>query len=94
MKTTTRQTQHIAYVACPEAWGVEPTQEDRESFCALVEDRLAAWYPGHTVEAYVDEYALESRVMTDDDAIDARELCSVIGNDVWADWCAGVEVES
>ena len=81
---------HIAYVCTLDGWGDgEPTQEDRESFCALVEARLSAWYPGRTVEAYVDESALDSRVMTDDDTIDEADLCSTIGNDVWADWCGG-----
>ena len=81
---------HIAYVATLSGWGDgAPTQDERESFCALVEERLAQWFPGRTVEAYVDESALQSRVMTDDETIDERELCATIGNDVWADWCAG-----
>ena len=84
---------HIAYVCTLDGWGDgEPTQEDRESFCALVEARLSAWYPGRTVEAYVDEQALDSRVMTDDDTIDEADLCSTIGNDVWNDWCAGERI--
>ena len=81
---------HIAYVCTLDGWGHgEPTQEDRESFCALVEARLAQWYPGRTVEAYVDDQALDSRVMTDDETIDEAELCSTIGTSVWDDWCGG-----
>ncbi len=95
MKTAYIASRHIAYVATLSGWGAgEPTQEDRESFCALVESRLAQWYPGRTVEAYVDESALEPRVMTDDDTIDARDLCSIIGNDVWSEWCAGERAAS
>jgi hypothetical protein len=81
---------HIIYVTGLDGWGDgKPTQDDRESFCALVEARLAAAYPGHAVEANVENDALDSRVMTDDDSIDTDELCSMIGNAVWADWCAG-----
>jgi len=84
------QVNHIAYVCTLDGWGDrEPTQDERESFCALVESRLAQWYPGRTVEAYVDEHALESHVMTDDETIDERALCARIGKDVWNDWCAG-----
>ena len=73
-----------------DGWGVgKPTQEECESFCALVEARLAQWYPGRTVEAYVDDQALDSRVMTDDETIDEAELCSTIGTSVWDDWCGG-----
>ena len=81
----------IVYVTGLDGWGEmgEPSQEDRESFCALVEARLQALYPTHTVEAYVDESALESRVETDDDEIDEDELCSWIGVDVWDEWCGG-----
>ena len=84
---------HIAYVTGLDGWGEPPTQEDRESFCSLVEARLRATYPGCTVEAYVEEDALDSRVMTDDDTLDECEICTWIGNEVWSEWCAGERAE-
>jgi hypothetical protein len=81
---------HITYVGTISGWGGGmPTQEDRESFCALVVDRLRHWYPRHTVEAYIDEDRLESEIRTDDDSLDIVGLRATINNDVWADWCAG-----
>jgi len=83
---------HIAYVTGLDGWGGEPTQDDRESFCALVEDRLTKRFPGYSVEAYVEEDAHQSRVMTDDAEIDAAALTQWIGTDVWQDWCGGERV--
>jgi hypothetical protein len=81
---------HIAYVTSLNGWGDgAPSDEDRETFCALVEARLATAYPGRTVEAYVDEEALDSRVVTDDDTLDPEEICAWVGTDVWSEWCAG-----
>jgi hypothetical protein len=86
--TTTKH--HIAYVTGLDCWGDgTPTQEQRESYCELVELRLSQWYPGHTVEAYVEESESGSRVMTDDPEIDAKDLAHRIGNEVWSEWCAG-----
>ncbi len=84
-----REMYHIAYVTGLDGWGGTPTQDDRESYCALVEARLHEKFPRHTVEAYVDEDALEARVQTDDNEIDTEHLCRWIGNDVLSDWCAG-----
>ncbi len=80
----------LTYVTGLDGWGDgEPSLEDQESFCLLVEARLQALYPNHVVEAHVESDALESRVETDDEDIDEHELRSWIGTVVWDDWCGG-----
>lgn len=70
-----------------------PSDDDRTSFCALVEEHLHRTYPTHSVEAYVDEKALDSNILTDDPDIDRHELCTHIGTEVWDDWCSGERAE-
>jgi hypothetical protein len=80
----------IAYTTNFDGWGnAEPTEDDVDTFTALVVERVGALYPRHEVSAEVSRSALESSVLTDDDAIDRAELVSYIGNEVWDAWCRG-----
>lgn len=84
-----RHTLRISYVTGTDGWGAEPTEEERASFCALVEHQLVERFPGAIASAEVDEDALDSRVTSNSDEIDCDEVESWIGNDVWNDWCSG-----
>lgn len=80
----------IHYVTGLDGWGAgEPTAEEQESFRAYVEYRLAQMHPGAEVSAEVSPYALESVVVSSDPEIDRAELRSIIGNEIWSDWCGG-----
>lgn len=81
----------ITFVTGFDGWGVggTPSEADRDSFCALVEERLAARYPEHLVEAHVYESAIDDYVVSNDPDIDVRELCRHIVMVDWADWCGG-----
>lgn len=79
----------ITYVTGLDGWGdVGLSEEDRETYCALIEERLQALYPAHTIEASVDTRALESRVETDDYDVDARDVLYA-ADKAFNDWCGG-----
>lgn len=85
----------IEYTTSADGFGPDATDEDRASFCALVEARLSARYPSAIATAECGAEYLESRVVSNDSEIqlDADELRSWIGVDIWEEWCAGARAE-
>ena len=81
----------ITYRTSSYGFGDRATDEDRDSFCAFVERRVEETYPGYTCVAQWGGGALESYVTVDSDAEDApeaSELRSWIGNELWDEWCS------
>lgn len=80
----------ISYVTGLDCCGdAAPSHDDQVSFLEYVEFRVGKMFPGARVNAEVDERVLASSVTSDDDTIDCDSLCSLIGNEIWSDWCGG-----
>lgn len=87
----------IEYVTGLDGWGLPPTKEEQDSFCAYVVHRLELAYPCYEVTAKVDSWALDSSVRSGDESLDCEAIRSFVGNEVWHDWCGGAsapEVQS
>lgn len=79
----------ISYVTGLDGWGETPSEADQDSWCAYVEYRLAKIYPHANLSVSVQKDALGSSVTCDDPRVDCDDLRSLIGNDLWFEWCGG-----
>ena len=72
-------------------WGSEtPSDEDRASFCALIEHRLGELYPDAEIIAEVDPRALASRTIISGAVVaDSDDVTSIVGTEIWNAWCGG-----
>jgi hypothetical protein len=85
----------IIYVTTADGFGEDATDEDRDSFCSLVERRVEETYEGYECRASWGGGALESEVTVESDecgAPDEGELLTWIGVDLWDEWCSGARV--
>ncbi len=86
MNTTTNETR-IHVTISEDGWGETPSDEDRASFCAYVEERVEAMHPGSVCTTEIAN-VLRTTV-TAPTSVDAGELAAIVGNEIWEEWCSG-----